>query len=432
MTINIDIGTIIGLLLAVPGALLTCLQINDRYVLLRKDNYINGINEKSINKNSKPILSFFGRVLLRKLPTRKAKRDAQKIAEILKKEYFPTIIIGIGRGGSIFGAIISYNLYQVPLLSIDRAYDWQKERKDIIMFDYEIPPRFLDRVLLVAGEVHSGNTMRKFISYLNDMGAREIKTCAFYQEMEPTWVLDYNRTFGSGRPFMPWQEKNYYRDSLSSDTAKKLNDKRLPLTTEVKRTIFIVRHGETEQNSKDIFIGSSTDNVSLNEKGKEQASTAGIIIKNALNGAKATIHSSPQQRCLQTASLINVSIESNVNTSQELQERNYGLWEGKKRSSLARTNEYHKYVLNPMKFCPPEAESIQKNISRVLSFWNNEIMADSSDIAHVIITHKTTGRILLSYLLNSPYSRFREIKIDNDSVIKITIVGHETTCEYLR
>ena len=63
----------------------------------------------------------------RKLPWRHAYKYAQVTAEKMrdgkaKDLYKPTLIVGIGRGGAIYGSIFSYYMKEAPLLALDRRY----------------------------------------------------------------------------------------------------------------------------------------------------------------------------------------------------------------------------------------------------------------------------------------------------------------------
>lgn len=389
--------------------------------------------QNEIKWQSKKIL---GRVFLtnRQLTYKMAERDAAVLStQIMKDDYYPTIIVAIGRGGAIFGSMLSYKLYQVPIFCVDRTYTWQNERKDGILFDFDIPPRFLDKVLLVSGEVHSSNTMKLYTQYLQSIGAREVRTCTFYLQSVATSTIDYNITKGSDVPFMPWQSKNdYLRDSISMENYNSLEEKRSNMSSTYTKTIYVLRHGETAQNASDIFIGSGTDDAELTEQGRSQASTAVQIIRNNVGDRPVSIHCSPQARCLETARLVSESFNVAASPCGDLKERCYGVWENQSRSSLVEREEYKQYLKNPLKSCPEGAETMQSTISRAVNFLKREIFCDDGGENHIVVTHKTTGRVLLAFLMNIPYSQFRNIVLDNSTIVKVTIKGKTIDCQYLR
>ena len=55
--------------------------------------------------------------------------------QLIKDNYVPSIIVGIGRGGSIVGALLSGCLGHIPILVIDRVYDWSEEGRKEKLFD---------------------------------------------------------------------------------------------------------------------------------------------------------------------------------------------------------------------------------------------------------------------------------------------------------
>ena len=88
--------------------------------------------------------------------------------------------------------------------------------------------------------------------------------------------------------------------------------------------LYIVRHGETEWNVKNIIQGQSNSN--LTEKGIEQAKKTGDELKDINFDA---IFSSDSTRAHNTAEIIRLERELIVETSQLLRERNFGKFEGK-------------------------------------------------------------------------------------------------------
>ena len=425
--------TIIATMLAVPGSIIAISQLRGKTVVMKKEEFLAGQKDKAISEYTKPFFRLFDHYFIKKLPMKSAEKDAKILAEKMRKDnYVPTIIVGIGRGGAVFGSFLSYNLSQVPIFVMDRAYSWQRKREDSVMFDFEIPPRFMDRILLVSGEIHSGNTINTFETYLREMGAKEIRVSTFYLQNTSTFVPQYNRTKGSGIPLMPWQDRDYKRDSISAELSKELNEERRLFTDNVYKTIYLLRHSETSQNAKDTFIGAGTEQTPLTKNGQNQAETAGQIIRADLGRTTAIVHCSPQQRCQATVNAMNKSLKAEVITNSALTERNFGVWEGIPRVELKKKEEYIRYVDDPIKFCPSHAETMLNTIRRAIGFLHEVIIKDTKSDNHIIVTHKTTGRILLSYLMNTPYSKYRNIKLENDSIVKITIEGNTIKCYYLR
>lgn len=169
---------------------------------------------------------FYDRLFpVRRLSWKRAQRAASRIAEQMAVHGFsPTLIVGIGRGGAIMGALISGCLGHRPLLVVDRKYVWKEGRRmDDMILRMRIPLNLIEKTLLVSGETHSGNTMRMYYEHFQDIGAKEIRRAAFYYREGSTEPIEYIGFKTSKDLLMPWMfSKKYVRDSRSEEEAKSL------------------------------------------------------------------------------------------------------------------------------------------------------------------------------------------------------------------
>lgn len=160
---------------------------------------------------------------LRKISWKEVERGILRLREDLNQaNYHPTLIVGIGRGGSIVGALLSGTLGNVPIIVIDRVYEWtNKERKEKFCEEIRVSKN-IDRVLLVAGELHSGNTAKKYTEYFNSMGAKEIKMLAFMQNPYPTFKPDFSYIITEESKIrFPWMiTKDYLHQSIEARNEK--------------------------------------------------------------------------------------------------------------------------------------------------------------------------------------------------------------------
>ena len=149
----------------------------------------------------------------RKISWRIVEKGVKKLKnDLIKSNYYPSIIIGIGRGGSIVGALISGTLGNVPIVVIDRVYKWTNDgREDGFAENIKITKN-IEKVLLVSGELHSGNTAKKYKEYFDKMGATEVRILTFMKEPFPTFKPDfyYIETDNSNVRF-PWMLSNEYK-----------------------------------------------------------------------------------------------------------------------------------------------------------------------------------------------------------------------------
>ena len=401
-----------------------------------------GSSDKTSAFSFLPFVSVFS-----KLSWKKAKIGARKIAKELfggetHKSYIPTVIVGIGRGGAAFGALLSYNLNNVPLAVLERKYVYENGvRKEFPLFDIHIPKELLQRVLLVAGESHTGETMKCLNQYMTDLGAQEVRHAVFYQQDNPNLPIEIHYMARTGKSFnlMPWQEP----DSIRSSKCKEESDRQLSFPLAVskdvpKRTLtqnehnffYVVRHAVTSANSDgDKFIG--TTEAVLNLEGKKQAAKVGGYLKGRVD--VDYIFTSPMIRCIESASIISSIAGGQVKIVDDLKEMDYGDWENIKRADIIAndTENYHNYISRASFKVPGSNESPEDVTSRVLHFINNVLRPQvEAGKRVVVVTHKTSGRILLMNLLPKFVGGYREIKMGNASISKVNYVNGEYDVEF--
>ena len=97
--------------------------------------------------------------------------------------------------------------------------------------------------------------------------------------------------------------------------------------------IFLIRHGESIQNTRENFTNLPDNKVSLTQKGHEEADQCGKFLKvycekNNVNLSNATLFVSPYERTRQTAADINkyLGIED-IKEDVALIEHQYGLFD---------------------------------------------------------------------------------------------------------
>jgi hypoxanthine phosphoribosyltransferase len=162
----------------------------------------------------------------KRLSWRCAEKSAETVAGHLTSDgYLPSLIVGIGRGGAIFGAMISGCLGHRPLLVIDRKYRWKEGRRlDDMILHLDIPEEMLSAVLLVAGETHTGNTMKLFCDYFSRLGAQNVRRATFFLQEGSTERIEYTGVQSAIDRRMPWMSSQHYRrDSRSQQEVHSLS-----------------------------------------------------------------------------------------------------------------------------------------------------------------------------------------------------------------
>ncbi len=144
------------------------------------------------------------------------------ISQMSSDMFVPDVIVGIGRGGSILGALLSGNLRvpdkmrNIPLLGVDRMYEWHDgERIEVENRMIDFAPLRGKKVLLVAGDVLTGGTMKFFLHEIEQVNPQEIRTACFVKGVTSAYRPDYFGKEITGDFRMPWMYKGYgyVRDS---------------------------------------------------------------------------------------------------------------------------------------------------------------------------------------------------------------------------
>jgi len=144
------------------------------------------------------------------------------ILQIGNDMFVPDVIVGIGRGGSILGALLSGNLRvpnkkrNIPLLGVDRMYEWHDgERVEVENKMIDFAPLRGKKVLLVAGDVLTGGTMKFFLHQIEQVDPDEVRTACLVKGVTSAYRPDYFAKEITGDFRMPWMYRGYgyVRDS---------------------------------------------------------------------------------------------------------------------------------------------------------------------------------------------------------------------------
>lgn len=377
--------------------------------------------------------------LLRKFPWGLAYKKAKEAVKSMtsgdaKKLYDPTVIVGIGRGGAIYGGLLSYLLNERPILALERNYPYNEQNIRIgedWYYPIEVPKELLQRVLLVAGEYHSGRTMSKFKERMYELGAQEVKTCVLYYQTNYSGgpeAPDYIGVSGKHDCLMPWQKGQFLRTWKSAQDAKKRKIK-IPQMSSLKNGFFLMRHAQTDANVNEVFIGSGSKEEKINAEGRQEAMNVGKFLKETLGGLDV-IFCSPMKRCLETAYVIVKQTGGTIIDKDELIEVDFGEWEGKQRSKIPQ-DQYNAYLTDQNYHIPKSKDSYKDSQQRANAFLDDLLQKHISPNKRIlVITHKTIGRILVQSIEHKEQLHFRDIPMENASLRKIVVKDGVATIPY--
>ena len=186
---------------------------------------------------------------------------------------------------------------------------------------------------------------------------------------------------------------------------------------------YIVRHGETDWNTKKLIQG-HTD-IELNENGIEQAKkTAEKLKKIEFDEA----FSSDLSRAKRTAEIIALEKKIAVKTTELLREKTFGKHEGKNYKMFDKELEEHLASFEALtdegrwKYRYEDVESDEQVASRFITFIR-EIAVAYSDKTVLIATHAGVISLFLVHLGLWKYTERFTKKIENAGYLKIKSDG---------
>ncbi len=161
----------------------------------------------------------------------------------------------------------------------------------------------------------------------------------------------------------------------------------------------IVRHGQSEWNLQNRFTG--WEDVSLTDKGREEAKAAGETLKNYQFDEAYTSNLKRAQNTL--AMILEVSGQQNIPTTRNeaLNERHYGDLQGldKAETALKFGDDQVHIWRRSFDVAPPNGESLKDTAARVLPYYEAEIEPKLKAGENIIIAaHGNSLRALIMHI----------------------------------
>jgi hypothetical protein len=148
------------------------------------------------------------------------------IVKIQQANFQPDLVVGLGRGGFVVAGMLSGNLGIVTLAGLDRRYLWEGQHRQVKIVDLGSLNVTGKKILLIVAEPYTGETLRKGYEYLQERGAKQIKTAALFKADLCNFVPDFYAYDVKHVTRLPWRITDLYaRDSKDPQHhAKYLDD----------------------------------------------------------------------------------------------------------------------------------------------------------------------------------------------------------------
>ncbi|PRR78288.1 Phosphoserine phosphatase 1 [Clostridium liquoris] len=181
--------------------------------------------------------------------------------------------------------------------------------------------------------------------------------------------------------------------------------------------IYLLRHGETESNSKKVYYGKL--DVELNQKGKAQSEAAGSKLKEIKFNK---VYTSTMKRAVQTAQIAVKNKECEFIKDKRINEMNLGVFEGKNYEENQRDypEEWKRWTEDWKSYAPPKGESYIEFYNKIKGFIEDIIKQNDEDI--LIVTHGGVIKSIYAYILGENLDLFWKFGTKNGD---LTLIKYE-------
>lgn len=168
-----------------------------------------------------------------------------------------------------------------------------------------------------------------------------------------------------------------------------------------------MRHGVTEWHREGRLLGHR--DIGLNADGINQSHATA----KALRGIHvAEVISSPLMRAVQSAEIVAGQFDIEVARDPRLTDVRPGIWEGKSWDEIAASEEYKKYLNDPLtQRIPGGGDSLLEVKTRAVSSIEQALSDSTSGDNIVIVSHAAVLRLLLSHYLGMNVANYHRLSV---------------------
>jgi probable phosphoglycerate mutase len=191
-------------------------------------------------------------------------------------------------------------------------------------------------------------------------------------------------------------------------------------------TVLLIRHGLNDWVGK--RLAGRTPDVHLNEQGRKQAQMLVSVLKDLTIDS---IYSSPLERAIETAKPLALAKELPVICNENLQEIDFGEWQGKTIKQLRKLKLWKLVHQEPEKFRFPGGESFVEAQLRLSSVIETFFSNHPEDEIVACFSHSDSIRLILAHFLGLPLQNFHKITIDTASISVLYRKAGQTSVPYI-
>ena len=176
--------------------------------------------------------------------------------------------------------------------------------------------------------------------------------------------------------------------------------------------IILVRHGETDWNTQQVFRGRV--DVPLNKVGRAQAESVGVSLHDRAIDA---LYSSPLSRALETAHMLAEGRNIQVEPERGFIDIDFGAWQGLSHQKVKERYKdlYTTWMNEPHKVTFPGGESLEEVKVRSQKALVKTV-ANNPGRTVAIVSHRVVNKVLLCSIIGLDLSHFWYIRQDTCAV----------------
>ena len=198
--------------------------------------------------------------------------------------------------------------------------------------------------------------------------------------------------------------------------------------------IYLIRHGQSVNNTQPEIIGGRSNETPLTLKGIHQATLLGrSFFQRKIIFDK--MYSSRALRAIQTATLVSKEINfpiEKITQTNELLELDQGKWQGEKRKKIYDPSTIYEIETSNGHHRPPKGES-QRDVEQRMFSWIDKAILENEkkDMTIGIFGHGTAFKCLLRRILDMSSIMTVKVSIDNTSVTHLRYNSRGWHLEFL-
>lgn len=185
--------------------------------------------------------------------------------------------------------------------------------------------------------------------------------------------------------------------------------------------ILLLRHGHVAGIVPKRFRGRL--DLPLSDEGREQARKAAAYV--AVRYAPAAVHSSPLQRCRDSAAELASRFSLPVQAVDGLTDTDYGQWQGRLASDIARedASRHAQWQDAPDTVTFPQGESLAQVSTRAMAALQS-LAGQHPGQTIALYSHDSVIRTILLTVLGAPLSTYHRLEVDPCSLTELVQEPH--------